>query len=100
MPDMNMDNIENPEATMPVMEFTVPTTEVDGMMDIGQVGEIIIPVEVISRDKTSITFRKAGAARTDKHFQQESAKDMRKKVKVLSADESYNSFKEIKSEEK
>lgn len=104
MPDMNMDNMEHEDATSPILEFTVPSAEIDSDLKMEQKGEVIIPVEVIAKGDTSITFRKIGIIRTDKHFQDHMGmedmphEEMRKKMKVLPAEEMEKPFKQDKEE--
>ena len=83
MPDTNMDVKKNKDATSPVFEFTLPNSELESVFKVGEKGEVIIPVEVVSADSTSTTFRKIMSARTDKHFQAESAMDMRDRIGVV-----------------
>ncbi len=103
MNNMNMDNNENQEATVPVFEFTLPANELDSDVKMGQTGEVIIPVEVISLGDNAVTFRKVGMAYSDRHFQDFKdmpASEMRKRMKVLKPDEMEKPFKSSIKEEK
>jgi hypothetical protein len=79
----NMDINKNKNATVPVFEFTLPTNELDTEMEIGEVGEVIIPVEVVQIGTNTITFRKLKSARTDKTFRKESLDEMRSRIGIV-----------------
>lgn len=86
MPELNNTNMDikkNPNATTPVFEFTLPTNELEADMEVGEVGEVIVPVEVIQKSSSSITFRKLRSARAEKSFRKESLSDMRSRIGVV-----------------
>ena len=83
MPKTNMDVRNHEDAESPVFEFTLPTSELEAAFTMGEKGEVIIPCEVIAVNDDSVTLRKIDAARTDKHFQQETAMDMKKRIGVV-----------------
>ena|SRR3990172_6162752 len=89
MPDVqtNMDIRKNPDATVPIFEFTLPKSEVDADMRVGQVGEVRIPVEVVSIVDSAVTFRKTGTASTEITFREPTVNEMRSTMKVAPADE-------------
>ena len=83
MAETNMNTRENPNATEPVMEFSLPSGEVDAELEVGEFGSIIVPVEVISKAKGKYTFRKTSSARTEGGFRKESLPDMKKRIGVV-----------------
>jgi len=83
MPSTNMDNINNKEATEPVFEFSLPKNELDASLDVGDCGEVSIPVEVVSIGKDSVTLRKYGKARTTEDFKEMSSNQLRDKIGVV-----------------
>ena len=70
----NLDT-QNEKSQQPNMEFTLQNHEIQNILDLGQQGDVIIPVEVIERTERSTTFRKRDKAQAV-HFRQATAKDM------------------------
>lgn len=87
MSETNMDTRKNPEATVPVMEFRLPFGEIDMELEVGELGQIVVPVEVISKADGSYTFRKTGKAASDGNFRPEALTDMRKRLLAKQKDE-------------
>jgi hypothetical protein len=83
VPNPNMDIRKNPNATEAVMEFSLPSNELDTDMSVGEFGELIIPVEVIAKGDGKFTFRKVKSARTDTTFRKEGLNDMRDRIGVV-----------------
>jgi len=54
----NMDNKNNPTSTVPEFEFTLPMTEIDEPGQVGDIGNITIPIEIVEVTQDSMTFRK------------------------------------------
>lgn len=80
--NINMDINKNPDAASPVLEFTLPKHEIGADLKVGDLGQVVIPVEVIAFGTESITFRKAKAAKTEGSFRSESLDDMRNRMGV------------------
>ena len=83
MPQTNMDNQKNPTATAPVLEFSIPDNEVEEGLKVGDKGELIIPVEVVSKGDGITTYRKSGAAKSERRFREESITEMRDRIGVV-----------------
>lgn len=92
MPNTNMDNNKNQEATEPVFDFTLPKSELDADMAVGDCGEVAIPVEVVSVNSGSVTLRKYGKAKTTEDFKEMSSSQMREKIGTV-GDEYYKEEK-------
>lgn len=80
MAQTNMDTKKNPTATVPVMEFMLPMSEVDASLSTGQLGSILIPVEVVSVSDGMVTFRKNAAVSTEGNFRSETTAEMRERI--------------------
>ena len=80
MADTNMDIKSNPEANAPVFEFRLPQSEVDMELQVGELGTIVIPVEVVSKADDTYTFRKTSAAVAEGNFRPETLSDARKRL--------------------
>jgi len=85
--DTNMDTNENKEATVPVLEFRLPTNEIDLEAAVGDRGVIMIPVEVIAKNDGSFTFRKSGIASAEGEFRGATLDEMRDKIGVVEDEE-------------
>jgi hypothetical protein len=75
-----MDINKNKTATTPVFEFSIPRSEVDVDLAVGEFGEICVPVEVVAVGKDDITFRKRGKAEAEGSFHQEPLEKMRERI--------------------
>lgn len=78
--DVNMDNKGNPNATVPVMEFTIPLSEVDADVAVGEKGVLMVPCEVISKTASTLTFRKSGPVTAEGEFRPETTSEMRTRL--------------------
>lgn len=63
MPDTNMNLGKSP------FEFSLPLNELDAQFAPGEVGTVLVPVEVIEVGKETVTFRKRGKASQQMSFQ-------------------------------
>lgn len=79
----NMDNKANPTATVPILEFSLPKSEFDTDIAVGDSGDIMIPVEVIEVTKDRVSFRKDGKAEACGDFKPETMDDMRERIGVV-----------------
>lgn len=77
MPQTNMDIKKNPTATVPVMEFMVPVSEIDMSLKEGQRGTLSIPVEIIAVGDGMVTFRKTDSITASGTFHDETVNEMR-----------------------
>lgn len=82
----NMDVNKNKTATVPVLEFRLPVSEVDAPLKMGQAGNIVIPVEVVEVSDGMIMFRKIGKAEAD-DFHEEPLSKMRERIGVVEDEE-------------
>ena len=80
MAETNMDIRKNPDATAPVLEFSLPKHEIDTDLAVGEFGEVILPVEVVAVSGSMVTFRKTKSARADATFHDESLTQMRDRM--------------------
>lgn len=80
MSNTNMDNKKNPNATTPILEFTLPKNECDVDAQTGDHGEIRLKVEIIAETPDSFTFRKKDKAVAEGNFRPEGAKEMRERL--------------------
>ena len=85
--DTNMDINENREATVPVLEFRLPTNEVEMEGAVGDRGIIMIPVEIVAKNDGSFTFRKTGRAEAEGEFREASVDEMREQIGVVEDEE-------------
>jgi len=83
----NMDINKNKNATTPVFEFSIPRSEVDVDVAVGEYGEICIPVEVVEVGKEIITFRKRGKAEAEDIFRQEPLEKMKERIGTVDDEE-------------
>ena len=63
--------------------FIVAKSELETDLDIGETGTLMVPVEVITVEKDTYTFRKAGQIKPEGEFKPETVKDMRKRIGVV-----------------
>jgi len=75
-----MDINKNKDAVTPVFEFSIPRSEVDVDIAVGEFGEVCIPVEVVEVGKDTITFRKRGKAEAEGSFHQEPLEVMKERI--------------------
>ena len=80
MSQTNMDIKKNPTATVPVMEFSVPVSEIDMSLKVGQRGRLDIPVEIIAVNDGMVTFRKTDAVNAQGTFHDETVNEMRSRL--------------------
>lgn len=80
MPDTNMDIKKNNESTSDVFEFELPKNEVEQDLEVGERGNMVIPVEVIAVKSSSYVFRKTKKASTEGIFKPESTSEMRERI--------------------
>lgn len=85
--DTNMDTNENRSATVPVLEFRLPTNEVEIEAAVGDRGIIMIPVEVVAKNDGSFTFRKTGKAEAEGEFREMNLDEMREEIGVVEDEE-------------
>jgi hypothetical protein len=87
MPSTNMDINKNKEVTVPVFEFMLPKHEIDASLTVGEYGHVSIPVQIVSIDKESVTFRKNGPAKAEDMFKPEPLSDMKDRMGVTDSPE-------------
>lgn len=58
-------------------EFSIPESEIDASLEVGDFGKVVIPVEVIGRIEGRIVFRKHQKAVPEGNFRKESVQEMR-----------------------
>ena len=80
MPQTNMDIKKNPTATVPVMEFSVPISEIDMSLKVGQRGKLDIPVEIIAVNDGMVTFRKTDSVTASGTFHDETVNELRTRL--------------------
>lgn len=68
---------------MPTDTFIVSKDELEMVLEIGETGTLMIPVEVMAIDKQNYTLRKAGKIKAEGSFKSETVKDMRKRIGVV-----------------
>lgn len=84
----NMDIKKNKTATAPILEFSLPISEVDAILKIEDEGILRIPVEVVDVSNGMITFRKDGKVMAEE-FREEKLESMRERIgEVEDAEES------------
>lgn len=76
----NMDTKKNPTATVPVMEFMVPVSELDMELKAGERGKLLIPVEVVAVNDGMVTFRKMKSITAEGTFRRETTNEMRERL--------------------
>jgi hypothetical protein len=94
----NMDNKANPNATSDVLEFTLPKSEVDQVLDMDSFGDLCIPVQVVGQTLDTYTFRKIKSASVDKAFRAESVEQMRERVIEATKDKAENENEDTTSD--
>lgn len=87
MANTNMDHKSNPNATVPIMEFSIPKPEFDSMVALNDMGELCIPVQVIEVSKDRISFRKIGPAKAMGEFKEESLEKMKERMGTVEDEE-------------
>lgn len=76
----NMDVRKNPMATVPIMEFMVPVSELDMELKEGERGKLLIPVEVVALGDGMVTFRKMKSITAAGTFRRETTNEMRERL--------------------
>lgn len=76
----NMDVRKNPTATVPVMEFMVPISELDMELKEGERGKLLVPVEVVAISDGMVTFRKMNSITAEGTFRRETTNEMRTRL--------------------
>jgi hypothetical protein len=82
----NMDTNKNKEATAPVFEFSLPKSEMDTPLQVGDNGHVIIPVNVLEISDGMVTLRKNGPVKT-LDFKEETVESMRERMGVVKDEE-------------
>jgi hypothetical protein len=82
-----MDINKNKSVTVPVFEFTLPKSEIQADLKVGEYGEICIPVMIIAIEKDAVTFRKNGPAEAEDMFRPEPLNNMRERIGVTDSPE-------------
>jgi len=80
MADINMDPQNKPDAKVPVFEFKVPKSEIDADLKVGDLGKLLIPVEVVADSDDSYTFRKKKLITVEGTFRPETVNEMRDRL--------------------
>lgn len=80
MPQTNMDVKGNPNATVPIMEFMVPMSEMAMSLKEGERGKLLVPVEVVAINDGMVTFRKMNSITAEGTFRRETANEMRTRL--------------------
>lgn len=62
------------------IEFRLSRVEVQDQLLVGEIGDLKIPVQVVSIDKDHIVFRKRGQAQVEGYFEKESLADMKDRI--------------------
>jgi hypothetical protein len=78
----NMDMSKKGHMDGPQLEFTLPMSEIMEVLQVGDVGKVMIPVEVTQVKEGMISFRKSGKAESPYEFSRASAADIRKSMPV------------------
>lgn len=76
----NMDIRKNPTATVPIMEFMIPVSEIDMSLKEGQRGTLRIPVEIVAVSDGMVTFRKSDSISAEGTFHDETVNEMRDRL--------------------
>lgn len=82
----NMDLRRPSNADGPQLEFTLPLNEIDESLEVGQRGEVTIPVEITEVGQTHVSFRKVGKASSPMSFKDESLSAMEARINEDSED--------------
>lgn len=76
----NMDIKRNPNATAPVFEFMIPSSEFDVDAKVGERGNLTIPVEIVAQSDGMVTFRKVDSISSVGTFRSETSNEMRERL--------------------
>jgi hypothetical protein len=87
MSDTNMDIRCNPDATGAILEFSLSKAELGIDLKLDEVGQVVIPVQLVALDGTKYTFRKVGQATPEGDFRDESVEEMRKRIGTVDDEE-------------
>lgn len=79
--NLNMDLENQSKKDGPQLEFTLPIDDVGQDLQVGQKGEIRLPVEVTQVKEGMISFRKRGTA-SGTNFRQASLQDLENELPV------------------
>lgn len=81
MVNINMDlKKKNPNPDGPQLEFTLPYGEISERVEVGDFGNVIIPVEVTQVQDGMISFRKRGKASSQAGFEKATVDEMREEL--------------------
>lgn len=69
-------------------EFCIPANEIDAEIEVGDLGKLILSVEVIGKVNGVYMFRKHKKAKLEGDFKPEGAKDMRERILDKQEDDS------------
>ena len=76
-----MDKQTNMQAYVtPMMEFSIPESEVDAQVTVGDVGAVTIPVVIVSHENGRVTFRKTKNLEIQGGFRAETVDELRKRI--------------------
>lgn len=81
MVNTNMDLKKKASPDGPQLEFTLPLNDLQIDLEVGQKGEVIIPVEVTQLADGMVSFRKTGKAKSGE-FRSASLSDMEDDIGV------------------
>lgn len=81
MPSTNMDPSNKPNATVPVLEFLIPKSEIDGELKKDSYGRLNLYVRVVDDTGDRYMFRKEGDASQESTFHDETVNDLRDRIK-------------------
>lgn len=73
----NMDHSKKPGSNVPQLEFSLPIDEIKESVEVGAVGEVIIPCEVTMVKDGIVSFRKKGKSRSEGAFVQATVAQLR-----------------------
>ena len=65
---------------MILSEFSIPSNEIDTELETGDLGKLVLSVEVIGKVNNMYVFRKHKKAIAEGNFRQETVKDMRERL--------------------
>jgi hypothetical protein len=95
----NMDHSKKPEANVPQLEFSLPIDEIKESVEVGAVGEVVIPCEVTMVKDGIVSFRKKGKSRSEGAFVQATVAQLRDMLPKADEDEEDEEDTEDKFEE-
>lgn len=81
MPHTDFHSIDSQISKSP-FEFTLPILELDAQFAPGEVGVVMIPVEVVEVGKETVTFRKRGRTRLQAQFREATVEEMEDNLPV------------------